>query len=97
MERDSLLATRLDDAIRDAIAGDSWGSLPGGMRERIIAALTPDLDYRDVLRQFRARVLASEQRLTRTIPSRRYEAVPPLRGGGRPSRRGCSSRSTSAD
>jgi hypothetical protein len=71
-ERDGLLTARIDDVIRDAIAGESWGTVAGSLREHIRAALAPDVDYRDVLASFRARVLASEQRLTRMFPNRRY-------------------------
>ncbi len=77
-ETDPLLAARIDDVIHDVRASDRWGSLPGGLRERILLGLTPVVDYRSVLRSFRARVLSSERRWTRMVPSRRYE--PPSMG-----------------
>src|SRR5262249_15373593 len=41
-------------------------------REKILASLRPKLNYRDVLRQFRASILSSRRRLTRMKPNRRY-------------------------
>ena len=42
------------------------------MRERILATLKPKLDYRAVLRQFRASILSVNRVLTRMKPNRRY-------------------------
>jgi len=50
----------------------SWGTIPGALRQTIIASLNPVLDYRNILRSFRASVLSSDKILTRQKPSRRY-------------------------
>jgi predicted metal-dependent peptidase len=50
----------------------SWGTMPGALQQILIASLNPVLDYRKILRGFRASVLSSEKTLTRLKPSRRY-------------------------
>lgn len=69
---DAFLTERLDQAIENAQATQSWGSIAGHLRERILATLKPKLDYRAVLRQFRTSVLSTRRTLTRMKPSRRY-------------------------
>jgi len=71
-DRDELLSDRLDDLVRMAQANDSWGSIGGKLRERILANLHPKLDYRAVLRKFRTSILSQQRRLTRMKPNRRY-------------------------
>ncbi|MCP4698586.1 MAG: hypothetical protein GY862_17305 [Gammaproteobacteria bacterium] len=69
---DDFLMDRMDGIIRAADENQSWGSLAGGLRERILATLRPRLDYRSVLRQFRTSILSSNRILTRMKPNRRY-------------------------
>ncbi len=69
---DELRSNQINDRIRAAEETDSWGSIPGRWRERILASLRPRLNYRAVLRQFRASVLSVHRRLTRMKPNRRY-------------------------
>ncbi len=69
---DELQAEMIDDKIRTAYKTRSWGSLSGRLQERILALLRPKLNYRVVLRQFRASVLSVHRRLTRMKPNRRY-------------------------
>ncbi|MBP0029159.1 DUF2201 family putative metallopeptidase [Roseofilum sp. Guam] len=71
-DRDELLSDRLDDLVRMAQANNSWGSIGGKLRERILANLHPKLDYRAVLRKFRTSILSQQRRLTRMKPNRRY-------------------------
>jgi hypothetical protein len=71
-EADELLADEINDRIRTAQETDTWGSIPGRWKERIWAALRPPLNYRAVLRHFRASVLSIHRRLTRMKPNRRY-------------------------
>jgi len=71
-DRDELLSDRLDELVRMAQANDSWGSIGGKLRERILANLHPKLDYRAVLRKFRTSILSQQRRLTRMKPNRRY-------------------------
>ena len=71
-DRDELLSDRLDELVRMAQANDSWGSIGGNLRERILANLHPKLDYRAVLRKFRTSILSQQRRLTRMKPNRRY-------------------------
>jgi predicted metal-dependent peptidase len=69
---DELRSDQINDRIRTAQETGSWGSIPGRWKERILAALRPKLNYRAVLRQFRASVLSVRRRLTRMKPNRRY-------------------------
>lgn len=71
-EEDELFVERLDQIIERAEANHSWGSIAGQLRERILATLKPKLDYRKVLRHFRASILGTRRILTRMKPSRRY-------------------------
>ncbi len=69
---DELLASAVDEKIQAASDHDAWGTVAGRHRELILAALRPRLDYRAVLRHFRASVLSVHRRLTRMKPNRRY-------------------------
>ena len=69
---DELLEDKINNQIQLAQESQSWGSIAGRLRELIVASLRPKLDYRAVLRQFRASVLAVNRVLTRMKPSRRY-------------------------
>ncbi len=71
-DADELMDERLNEQIRQAQENNSWGSIAGRLRERIIASLKPKLDYRGVLRQFRTSILSVNRVLTRMKPSRRY-------------------------
>ncbi len=69
---DELRLDQINDKIRTAAETNSWGSIPGRLKELILASLRPRLSYRAVLRQFRASVLSIHRRLTRMKPNRRY-------------------------
>ncbi|MCP4108866.1 MAG: hypothetical protein GY749_25535 [Desulfobacteraceae bacterium] len=71
-DRDELFSDQINDKIRIANETNQWGTIPGILRERILASLRPKLDYRAVLRLFRASVLSVNRVLTRMKPSRRY-------------------------
>jgi predicted metal-dependent peptidase len=71
-EADELLAGSIDDKIRMAHDTGAWGTIAGRWQERILALLRPQLNYRMVLRQFRASILSIRRRLTRMKPNRRY-------------------------
>lgn len=68
----TLLAERIDAHIRSAQESNRWGTVAGLLRERILATLAPQLDYRAVLRQFRTSILTEQRVLTRMKPNRRY-------------------------
>lgn len=70
---DAFLCEQIDQVIEDVRSSQDWGSMAGNVREAILATLLPQLDYREMLRGFRATILASRRRLTRMKPSRRYE------------------------
>ena len=53
------------DSVKD------WGSLSGGLAERIKASSKASIDWKLVLQGFRAKVISMNRRLTRMKPSRR--------------------------
>jgi predicted metal-dependent peptidase len=63
---------KITEVISFAMQNQSWGSLPGHLVANLMASLNPVIDYRKVLRGFRASVLSSKKILTRLKPSRRY-------------------------
>jgi len=71
-DENTLFDERINEVIRVAQASNRWGSIAGKLRERVLAALKPKLDYRAILRQFRTSILATNRVLTRMKPSRRY-------------------------
>jgi predicted metal-dependent peptidase len=66
------LTDRINTQIRTAQETNRWGTVAGRLRERVLATLTPRLDYRAVLRQFRTSILSVHRVRTRMKPSRRY-------------------------
>ncbi len=71
-DEDELFSERIDERVSDAELNRNWGTLPGGIRLRVLANRQPRLDYRSVLRLFHRSVLSQRRRLTRMKPSRRY-------------------------
>lgn len=68
-EEDQFQARQITDIVKSS---SSWGSLPGGLIELIKKAAEGKVDYRAVLRMFRASILSQKRRLTRMRPSRRF-------------------------
>ena len=60
---------KINELIEDA---ESWGSITGDMKEKILASMRIDVDYRRMLCFYRTSVLSSKRLLTRMRPSRRY-------------------------
>ncbi|MDR3342367.1 MAG: VWA-like domain-containing protein [Treponema sp.] len=71
-EEDDYLDHKIGEIISFAQQRMSWGTIPGALRETLIVSLRPVIDYREVLKGFRATILSSEKTLTRFRPSRRY-------------------------
>jgi len=71
-DSDELQIESINDHIRTASENNTWGTVTGNLRERVMASLRPKLDYRAVLRQFRTTILSTNRSLTRMKPSRRY-------------------------
>ncbi len=67
-EEDSMMIEILDSLIKST---KDWGSLTGDMAEMILASTKAHIDWRKVLRGFRAQILSTERRLTRMRPNRR--------------------------
>ena len=73
-EENDIAIEELNSLIKDYAArgGKSWGSLGGHLKDQILASLTAKIDYRKVLKNFRASILADKKHLTRFKPSRRF-------------------------
>ena len=69
---DEFINNQINQKIEAAIETNSWGKLTNNFQEQIIASLKPKINYRSVLKAFRASVLSSNRTLTRMKPSRRY-------------------------
>lgn len=68
-EEDQFQARQITDIVKSS---SSWGSLPGDLIELIKKAAEGKIDYRAVLRMFRASIISQKRRLTRMRPSRRF-------------------------
>ena len=68
-EEDQFQARQITDIVKGTT---SWGSLPGDLIELIKKAAEGKVDFRAVLRMFRASILSQKRRLTRMRPSRRF-------------------------
>lgn len=73
-EENDIATEELNSLIKDYAArgGKGWGSITGYLKDQILASLTAKIDYRKVLRNFRATILAERKHLTRFKPSRRF-------------------------
>ena len=73
-EENDIATEELNSLIKDyAARGEkSWGSLGGHLKEQILASLNAKIDYRKVLKNFRASILSEKKHLTRFKPSRRF-------------------------
>jgi predicted metal-dependent peptidase len=65
-------SNKINDKIEAALENNAWGSVPNNIQELILATLKPKINYREVLRAFRASILSQQRVLTRMKPSRRY-------------------------
>ena len=63
----------INQKIEDAILCRSWGTIAGNLKQIILASLKPQIDYKSILKSFRASILSVNRVLTRMKPSRRYE------------------------
>ena len=68
-EEDQFQVRQITDIVKSS---SSWGSLPGDLVELIKKAAEGKIDYRAVLRMFRASIISQKRRLTRMRPSRRF-------------------------
>ena len=62
----------INDKIKEIEMANSWGSITANIQEKILATLKPKINYKTILKSFRASILSSNRRLTRMKPSRRY-------------------------
>lgn len=73
-EENDIAMEELNSLIKDyAARGEkSWGSLEEHLKDQILASLNAKIDYRKVLKNFRASILSEKKHLTRFKPSRRF-------------------------
>ena len=73
-EENDIAMEELNSLIKDyAARGEkSWGSLEGHLKDQILASLNAKIDYRKVLKNFRASILSEKKHSTRFKPSRRF-------------------------
>lgn len=73
-EDNDIAMEELNSLIKDyAARGEkSWGSLGRHLKDQILASLNAKIDYRKVLKNFRASILSEKKHLTRFKPSRRF-------------------------
>ncbi len=73
-EENDIVMEELNSLIKDyAARGEkSWGSLERHLKDQILASLNAKIDYRKVLKNFRASILSEKKHLTRFKPSRRF-------------------------
>lgn len=71
-EQDEFWGEELRQCIREAAQTSAWGSLSRDVQQLLLATLVPKLNFRKLLRGFRASLISSARTLTRMRPSRRY-------------------------
>lgn len=62
----------INNLIEIAEESNGWGTLSGDLQTKIQASLKVEMDYRRMLRIFKASVISSKRKLTRMKPNRRY-------------------------
>ena len=62
----------INEKIEQVRDNDNWGTMPGNLREMILVSMRPKVNYRAILKNFKASVVSSNRILTRMKPSRRY-------------------------
>lgn len=63
---------KINELIENAENSNSWGTVAGDLRQKIIAAMHIAMNYRKMLSFYRTSILSSKRHLTRMRPSRRY-------------------------
>lgn len=69
---DEFLQNEINHVIQDAQITNNWGNVPGHFKDYLIASMTPKVDYRKILRNFRASVITSDTTVSRMKTNRRY-------------------------
>ncbi len=72
-EEDDERSDAINELIEQLNSSDSWGSIPGELKEKIVASSRAKIDYRKTLSGFRASILSTKRHLTRMRPNRRFE------------------------
>ena len=71
-EKDDYWEYIINDKIEYIYQNKLWGNLPADFEVMILASLKPKINYRAILKMFKASVVSSSKVLTRMKPSRRY-------------------------
>ncbi|OAD20534.1 hypothetical protein THIOM_003755, partial [Candidatus Thiomargarita nelsonii] len=67
-DADEYYSNQINDKIESALENNSWGTLPSHIQELILATLKPKINYREILRSFRASIISVNRVLTRMKP-----------------------------
>ncbi len=70
---EQFMQERVNSVIRQCEASKQWGTLGGDLIEKIVAGAKAKINWRTILKGFRASILSSKRRLTRMRPSRRFD------------------------
>ncbi len=71
-EENEYYRNQINDTIEMALENNTWGTIPKHIQEQILATLKPKINYRQILKLFRANIISVKHVLTRMKPSRRY-------------------------
>lgn len=72
-DSDPIKEQEINNAIRESMTDQKrWGSVPAGLRDAIIATLTPKADYRKMMDMFKKDIVSTDYTVTRSRPSRRH-------------------------
>lgn len=71
-DEDDLSQKEIKEIVSECISAKKWGSITANIIYVINKSHTPKLNYKQIVKQFRANLIQSERILTRTKPNRRY-------------------------
>ncbi len=72
-QEDRFMQETINSVIRQCEESNQWGTIGGGLIEKIKAGAKARINWRTVLNGFRASILSSRRKLTRMRPNRRFE------------------------
>ncbi len=72
-QEDQFMTEQVNSIVRQCEESNEWGSLTGGLIEKIIAGAKAKINWRTVLSGFRASILSTKRKLTRMRPNRRFD------------------------
>ncbi len=71
-DADEYHRNQINEKIESALENNTWGTISSNIQDLILATLKPKINYREILKSFRASIISVNRVLTRMKPSRRY-------------------------